>query len=172
MLCAIRVKNNTEDIWEKGEGGWLNVPLQESCSTRNCRCSRKLSEIQQSQTCIILHNVTQFTAICHSRADFQRGNYRVLQTQLVYLCSCFRPRERHSSECRCTPGKCWCTCCCGRRTCCPHRELKYKTQVTTNGAKSMSSSIKSIQFWILASLCTLWDRIFECMLYSAYRDFF
>lgn len=118
----------TQETFERKEGGGrLNVPPQESCSTRNCRSSRRLNVTQQSQTCIILHNVTQFTTNCHGPSDFQRWNYRVLQTQLVYLCSCFHPRERHSSECRCTPEKCWCTCCCGRRTCCPHRELKYKT---------------------------------------------
>lgn len=43
-----------------------------------------------------------------------------------YLCSCFHPRERRSSECHYTPEMCWCTCCCGKRMHFLNRGLENK----------------------------------------------
>lgn len=48
------------------------------------------------------------------------------RTEQIYLCSCFRPRERHSSECHYTLEMCWCTCCCGKRMRFPNRGLENK----------------------------------------------
>lgn len=78
----------------------------------------------QDTTCITLHNKTRL--IVKQHRGFSKKELQSALAQQEYLCSCFHPMERHSFVCHCTPEKCWCTCCYGKRMYYPHRVLKHK----------------------------------------------
>lgn len=103
---------------------WPSVLSQKHLLIFSHRSSRRLNVTQQTRR--DTHHIASHDSSSSQHRGFLKRELHSASARVEYLCSCFHPRGRHSSVCRCTPEKCWCTCCCGRRTHCLNRVLKHK----------------------------------------------